>query len=131
MLFLVLCGIVVFSCSSVKPTQKETSCDQSLKEFVQDYWKFDKDSLIRLDILETRDFCSEMLPENKCLFGRNMKEIESLFGTPHRIVKQELWYYVNYTCYSPNSRDCLYIHFDFDQDSIYKEIGVSGWNKSH
>jgi hypothetical protein len=131
MLFLVLCGTVVFSCSSIKPTIEEPSCDQSLKEFIKDYWQTDTNGLVRLDIQETRDFCSEMLPENKCLMGKNKAQIEELFGVPHKIRLGKFMYYTIGTCFAENSKYCAYIHFDFDENGIYKTIGVSGWSKSH
>jgi hypothetical protein len=130
-LYIILLGTIVFSCSSIKPAIEEASCDQSLKEFVKNYWKYDTNGIVILYDFKTQEFCSDMLPENKCLVGKNKEEIKQLFGEPHMIRLGKFMYYTIGTCFAENSKYCAYIHFDFDENGIYKTIGVSGWDKSY
>jgi hypothetical protein len=111
--------------------QDENQCDKGLEEFIQDYWIYDTNGIVILSESKIEDFCSDMLPENKCLIGKNKEEIIQLFGEPHKIRLGKFMYYTIGTCFAENSTYCMYIHFDFDENGIYKTIGVSDWDKSY
>ncbi len=106
-------------------------CDKKLDAFIDNYWQFDTNDLVILIQEETEKFCSDMLPENKCLEGKNKEEIKHLFGEPHQVRLNKFMYYTIGTCFTENSEYCMYIHFDFDENGVYQTIGVSGWFKSH
>ncbi|UTW67853.1 hypothetical protein KFE94_07000 [bacterium SCSIO 12643] len=106
-------------------------CDKKLEAFVENYWQFDTNGLVILIQEETEKFCSDMLPENKCLEGKNKEEIKHFFGESHQVRLNKFMYYTIGTCFTENSEYCMYIHFDFDENGVYQTIGVSGWFKSH
>jgi hypothetical protein len=110
---------------------KENQCDKDLAAFIQDYWIYDTTGIVKLDTGKVMKFCFDQLPESKCLVGKNKEEIKQLFGEPHMVRLGKFMYYTIGTCFTENSTYCMYIHFDFDENGVYKTIGVSGWDKSY
>lgn len=105
-------------------------CDKKLDAFIENYWQFDTNGLVALDTGKVLDFCLEKLPENKCLIGKNKEQIISLFGQPHEIVGSKLSYYTVKGCLEKPMLFCNYIRFYFDENGIYKYVGISGLSKS-
>lgn len=130
-IFTALSCCIVFSCKPVDNIVSSDQCERDLVEFVQNYWKYDSSGIVILHDLKTQEFCSDMLPENKCLEGKNKEEIKRLFGEPHQVRLNKFMYYTIGTCFTENSEYCVYIHFDFDENGVYQTIGVSGWSKSN
>jgi hypothetical protein len=131
-LFIAMFGVVILGLSISKvQAQSENECNRDLKLFISQHWIYNKEH----DVINANDrimkFFMGTLPESDCMNGRNIEEVKKLFGTPHKISNNKYWYYINPTCHATNSIDCAYFHFDFDKNGIYKEMGISGWSKSH
>jgi hypothetical protein len=112
----------------MNPYKEKTSCDQSLKEYVNNNWKHDTiNNIVLLESRESLNFFLGTVPESECMRGKSKNEIKSFFGIPQNITNNKFMYYMGSICNTPSARDCTYIHFDFDENGIYKEMGISGW----
>ncbi|UTW67855.1 hypothetical protein KFE94_07010 [bacterium SCSIO 12643] len=126
-----LVWILFVSCAIQKNSITKNKCDDVLRILVEEHWEYNEEyKVVKADSFNMSFFMGNMF-EKDCLSGKNKKEVKKLFGTPNKVSDNKFWYYINPTCHSVDSINCVYFYFDFDENGIYKTNGIRGWSKSN